>query len=85
MANTEKYQLDFEIDKLTNSIVNTISGDSFQTEVSLLAKSDLKTVTKTKGWQFNWKLEFDQPEKEVWSASKSVGQSCRHLDFIRFT
>jgi hypothetical protein len=53
MAKTEKYQLDFEIDKLTNSIINTISGDSFQTEVSLLAKSDLKTVTKTKGWKFN--------------------------------
>ncbi len=28
--------LDFEIDVLTNSIQNTISGDSFQTEISQL-------------------------------------------------
>jgi hypothetical protein len=32
--------LDFEIDRLTNSIQNTISGDSFQTEVSLLTIKD---------------------------------------------
>ena len=32
--------LDFEIDRLTNSIQNTISGDSFQTEVSLLTVKD---------------------------------------------
>gem|GEM_PF-2105762 len=42
--------LDFEIDILTNSIQNTISGDSFPTEVSLLTKIDLKQVTKKNGW-----------------------------------
>lgn len=60
------YKLGFEIDKLTDSILNTISGDSFQTEVSLLTKSDLKTITKTRGWLFNWRNEFNQPEKEVY-------------------
>jgi hypothetical protein len=29
---------DFIIDRLTNSILNTISGDSFPTEVSILTK-----------------------------------------------
>lgn len=57
--------LDFEIDRLTNSIQNTISGDSFQTEVSLLTKADLKQVTKKNGWSFNWKNEFDDNAKEV--------------------
>ena len=38
--------LDFVIDKLTNSIQNTISGDSFATEVLRFTKADLKQVTK---------------------------------------
>lgn len=47
--------LDFEIDKLTNSIENVITGDSFSTEISLLKQTDLKTVSKGKGWLFNWR------------------------------
>lgn len=58
--------LDFEIDRLTNSIQNTISGDSFRTEASLLTTTDLKQVTKKNGWSFNWKLEFDDNAKEVY-------------------
>jgi hypothetical protein len=38
--------LDFIIDKLTNSIQNTISGDSFDTEVLRLTNADLKQVQK---------------------------------------
>ena len=48
MSKNDGYKLGFEIDKLTDSIQNTVSGDSFQTEVSLLTKTDLKTVTKNK-------------------------------------
>jgi hypothetical protein len=58
--------LDFEIDLLTNSIQNTISGDSFQTEVGCLTRADLKQVTKKNGWLFNWKLELDDNTKEVY-------------------
>jgi len=58
--------LDFEIDILTNSIQNTISGDSFPTEVSLLTKIDLKQVTKKNGWSFNWKTELADNAKEVY-------------------
>lgn len=57
--------LDFEIDRLTNSIENTISGDSFQTEVSFLTVNDLKTVIKKNGWLFNWKEEFADNTKET--------------------
>jgi hypothetical protein len=44
--------LDFIIDKLTNSIENVQSGDSFATEVSLLTATELKGITKKNGWRF---------------------------------
>lgn len=56
----------FIIDRLTNSIVNSISGDSFQTEVSILTKADLKNILKKNGWKFNWRLEYNDIEKEVY-------------------
>jgi predicted dithiol-disulfide oxidoreductase (DUF899 family) len=58
-------QLDFVIDKLTDSIQNTISGDSFQTEISRLTRVDLKNVTTKSGWNFNWKQELDNNNREV--------------------
>lgn len=55
---------DFIIDRLTNSILNTISGDSFPTEISILTKNDLKIITKKKGWNFNWRAEFKNEKTE---------------------
>ncbi len=46
------------IDKLTNSIENTISGDSFPTELTPLTIEELSTITKKNGWNFNWKKEL---------------------------
>lgn len=66
MKKRTKYHLDFIVDKLTNSIQNTVSGDSFQTEVSYLTTQDLKQVTKKNGWSFNWKQEFSDNNKEVY-------------------
>ncbi|WP_280746314.1 MULTISPECIES: hypothetical protein [unclassified Parabacteroides] len=63
--------LDFEIDKLTNSIENVHSGDSFPTEVSLLSKTELKKLTQKNGWRFDWKNEFKFPEKEVYKLTIS--------------
>lgn len=57
--------LDFIIDKLTNSIENVVTGDSFATDISLLKSSDLKNITKTNNWLFDWKQEFKQPERDV--------------------
>jgi hypothetical protein len=39
MANKQSKAQDFIVDKLTNSIENVQSGDSFQTAVSLLTKA----------------------------------------------
>ena len=58
--------VDIEIDKLTNSIENIISGDSFQTDVSLIDKKDFKTIAKKTGWLFNWKNEYMQPDRDVY-------------------
>lgn len=66
MKNEDAIYMDFVIDKLTNSIVNTISGDSFQTEISLLTKSDMKNITRKNGWKFNWNAEFQDIRKEVY-------------------
>lgn len=66
MAKQNSYLLDFVIDKLTDSILNRISGDSFRTEISLLTKSDLKTITKQKGWSFDWNYEFSQLDREIY-------------------
>jgi hypothetical protein len=60
---------DFVIDRLTNSILNTISGDSFATEVSILTKKDLKNVTKKNGWNFNWRVEFNDEKSEQYKLS----------------
>jgi hypothetical protein len=58
--------LDFEVDKLTNSIENVITGDSFSTDIVLVKAGDLKSVTKKEKWQFDWKFEFKQPERDVY-------------------
>jgi hypothetical protein len=61
-----KIGLDVEIDELTNSIKNVISGDSFSTDISRITKADLKNITKKNGWQFDWKLELKHPERDVY-------------------
>ena len=71
MKNRRKIALGFEIDRLTNSIQNTVSGDSFPTEVSRLTKKDLNQVTKKNGWAFNWKTELDDNKKEIYKLTIS--------------
>jgi hypothetical protein len=62
----QKKELNFLIDKLTNSIENVTTGDSFQTVVCLLTTSDLKAIRKKNDWEFDWRSEFKQPEREVY-------------------
>ena len=66
MKSTKINELDFIIDKLTNSIENVVTGDSFQTEVSIVSKEDLKQVTTKNRWDFNWMIELKNPAKEVY-------------------
>lgn len=66
MKKHKKIELDFEIDKLTNSIENVITGDSFATDISIVTPTDLKLIAKKNIWQFDWKFEYKQPEREVY-------------------
>lgn len=66
MKKVKELGLDFEIDKLTNSIENTKSGDSFPTEISLLTKIEVKELIKKNAWRFNWMNELKIPTREVY-------------------
>ncbi len=66
MKNKKEIGLDFVIDKLTNSIENVVTGDSFATDISLLTNSDLKNVSKKNGWVFNWREEFKEPARDLY-------------------
>ncbi len=65
MKQRRQIALDFIIDKLTNSIENVQTGDTFSTDITLLSTTDLKSVTKKNDWQFDWKYELKLPEREV--------------------
>jgi hypothetical protein len=67
--------LDFVVDKLTNSIENVVTGDSFPTDITLISNADLKTVTKKNGWVFDWKYELKQPERDVYKLTIVNNQS----------
>jgi hypothetical protein len=58
-------QFDIEIDKLTHSIENVVTGDSFPTEILSLSKPDLIHLTSKNGWKFDWKKEYLQPDRDV--------------------
>jgi hypothetical protein len=57
--------LDFEIDKLTNSIENTSTGEVFDTVVVRLTSKDLRFIPKAE-WQFDWSKELKDNTKEVY-------------------
>jgi len=71
MNKKQQIELDFVIDKLTNSIENVNSGDSFPTEIALLSFEELKNITKKNGWNFNWKNEFKKPKNEIYKLTIS--------------
>lgn len=66
MNETKKIELDFIVDKLTNSIQNTISGDSFPTEIARFTINDSKLITEKNGWNFNWKNELKNDVNEIY-------------------
>jgi hypothetical protein len=57
--------LDFEIDKLTNSIENVQTGEVFDTEIVRVSNKEIKQIKKT-DWQFDWNKELKDKTKEVY-------------------
>ena len=65
MKKTDTILVDIEIDKLTNSIENTFSGDVFDTEIFQLLPVDIKLI-KSVDWQFNWRDQFKLTDRETY-------------------
>ena len=57
--------LDFEVDKLTNSIENVISGEVFETLIVKLNPTDRKIIKKDE-WAFNWHSELQDRTKQIY-------------------
>ena len=65
MKQPKDIALDFEVDKLTNSIENVISGEVFDTIVSLLKAAESKQIKRIE-WTFNWHTEIKDKTKQVY-------------------
>jgi len=61
-----KKRQDFMVDRLTDSICNVKSGDSFQTTVALVSKVELDAASQSGTWKFDWKMSSET------SAEKSI-------------
>lgn len=56
-----KREINVEIDKLTNSIINAISGEIFETEFSKVTRKEIKK----KDWLFDWSYELRDKNSNV--------------------
>lgn len=66
MRKKTKYQLYIEVDRLTNSILNCISGDSFPTDIHVLSKADLKNINKKNRWLFSGAAEYKLADRQIY-------------------
>ncbi len=65
MKKQKKILVDIEIDKLTNSIENAVSGDVFNTDIFQLFAKDSKQINKA-DWQFKWQEQVKLTNREVY-------------------
>jgi hypothetical protein len=72
MKKIKEIGLEFEIDKLTNSIENSISGETFNTLIIKIKET--KRLNKT-DWTFDWHLEIKDNSKLVWGLTTQDNQS----------
>lgn len=76
-------EADFEIDKLTNSIENTITGEFFDTEVTRLYFNDRKQLKKH-DWVFDWHKELNDTANEIYKLT-TIGNPTVIHGLICFT
>ena len=65
MKKVKKILVDIEIDKLTNSIANIVSGDIFDTDIFQLFSKDSKQISKA-DWQFKWQEQLKLTDRETY-------------------
>ncbi len=78
MSKRKNTALDFEIDKLTNSIENTVTGESFATKVLPITKEDLAKIKKDKTWLFDWDTEYKSPNSHVYKLTTEMNPQTIH-------
>jgi hypothetical protein len=69
-----KNYIDIEIDKLTNSIENIETGESFETDIVRLTVKDIKLINKA-NWRFDWRKEIKDDTKGVYKLSTVENKS----------
>jgi hypothetical protein len=74
---TKRPRLDFEVDKLTNSIENTLTGEIFETQILRLNSDDLGELQRLK-WAFNWAVEFSEPHRKIHALTTKKNPSVLH-------
>ena len=57
--------INIEIDKLTNSIENIVSGDIFDTDIIQLFSKDTKQINKAE-WQFKWQEQLKFTDRQTY-------------------
>lgn len=60
-----KKGIDIEIDRLTNSIENSVTSEVFDTRVVRLVRTDKKSI-KPAEWVFDWEAELDISDRKVY-------------------
>lgn len=79
MGKQVKKLVDIEIDKLTNSTENSVSGGVFDTDVFQLFAKDSKQINKS-DWQFKWQEQVKLTDREVYKlVIKNNPKIYRHL------
>ncbi len=69
--------LDFEIDKLTNSIENILTGEIFETEIVRLKPENVQLLKRSR-WQFNWRTELKNEHREMYALVTIENPSILH-------
>ncbi len=65
MKKKKNILVDIEIDKLMNSIENSVSGDIFDTDIFQLFSKDTKQINKAE-WQFKWQEQLKFSDRETY-------------------
>jgi hypothetical protein len=65
MKKTKSFGLEFEVDKLTNSIDNIVTGEVFDTKIERLFLNHQKQILQS-DWQFDWSKELNDKTKAVY-------------------
>ena len=77
MALHRDTELDFEVDKLINSIENATSGEVFDTLITLVVVVDARQIKKT-AWVFNWRAELNDAARRVYKLTTVNNPSIIH-------